>query len=215
MATSGRTNTREKLLDAATELWATQGSLLVSLNLIVEAAGQRNASALQYHFGNREGLIDALFDRHTPKLREQRQSCLDSIDSSDPRAVAEALVIPLGSLLSQGWRERGFLCVSSDLLGNTQQSNYDQVLAMGSADVINQMMLQHLSHVPKQRRGIRLRVAGLMIVHSLADEVRRYGIRNELADPEIFTANLVDMYLGAVLAEPVEQPGTVRAVTKA
>ena len=52
--------TREKLLDVAEELFARHGLDAVSVRAILRAAGLRNQSALQYHFGGRENLIAAI-----------------------------------------------------------------------------------------------------------------------------------------------------------
>jgi AcrR family transcriptional regulator len=193
-------STRDKLLDAATRLWAENGSHLVSLNLIVEEAGQKNSSALQYHFGNREGLIDALFARHVPAIRERRQAILAAGDKNDPRVAASALVLPVSALLTGDWRDRGFLCVTADLLPNPPQDRYEKILASGSADSVNRLMLSHLGALPAPLRVIRLRVGGMMVVHSLADHVRRFGIHAVPPGSETFSSNLVDMYLASVLA---------------
>jgi AcrR family transcriptional regulator len=203
---SGGSSTRDRLIDAATALWAEQGSHLVSLNVIVERAGARNASALQYHFGNRDGLVDALFERHVPLVREARQRILRSSDASAPRTAAEALVLPLAALLSRDWTDRGFLCVAADLLGNHPQGRYERIMSMGGADAVNRLMLSHMSEVPPPLRAIRLRVAGMMVVHSLADEVRRCGVQAPPPDPAVFSENLVDMYLGSVLARQGLRP---------
>ena len=45
--------TRQKIIDAAEALMAERGVEAVSINEIVKAAGQRNPSALNYHFGNK------------------------------------------------------------------------------------------------------------------------------------------------------------------
>jgi AcrR family transcriptional regulator len=55
--------TRDKLLRAALHLFARQG-LDVPLRDINELAGQRNASALHYHFGGRPELLTAIIDRY-------------------------------------------------------------------------------------------------------------------------------------------------------
>src|SRR5262245_22442952 len=55
---------RTKLLDTAERLFAERGITGVSLREITEAAGQRNASVVQYHFGSRAGLVAAVLDRH-------------------------------------------------------------------------------------------------------------------------------------------------------
>ena len=56
------TATREQLIAAAETLFAERGIEGVSLREINAAAGQRNASSIQYHFGNRDGLLAAVID---------------------------------------------------------------------------------------------------------------------------------------------------------
>lgn len=69
--------TREQLLDAAEELFLAEGPDKVSLRAIVRHAGQRNQSALQYHFGNREGLLAAIRHRRMSQLEERRRKLLE------------------------------------------------------------------------------------------------------------------------------------------
>lgn len=51
---------REKILDAAEELFGTKGYAATSVREIVDAAGVK-APALYYHFGSKDGLLVALF----------------------------------------------------------------------------------------------------------------------------------------------------------
>lgn len=52
--------TREKLIRAGEEVFAAQGVHGAQLRDIVRLAGQSNPSAVQYHFGSRAGLLDAV-----------------------------------------------------------------------------------------------------------------------------------------------------------
>lgn len=52
--------TREKLIRAAEEVFAAQGVDGAQIRDIVTLAGQSNPSAVQYHFGSRAGLLDAV-----------------------------------------------------------------------------------------------------------------------------------------------------------
>ena len=52
-------DTIERLLTTAQQLFAREGIYQVPLKRIVERAGQRNASALHYHFGGRDALLHA------------------------------------------------------------------------------------------------------------------------------------------------------------
>ena len=54
---------RRSLVAAGERLFAERGIRAVSLREINKAAGQRNSSALHYHFGSREGLLRALLAR--------------------------------------------------------------------------------------------------------------------------------------------------------
>ena len=66
------TSTREHLLDVAESLFLSQGIDQVSLRAIAREAGQKNPSALQYHFGNREGLIKAIVARRLQQQEARR-----------------------------------------------------------------------------------------------------------------------------------------------
>jgi AcrR family transcriptional regulator len=56
--------TRERLLREAERLFASRGVHGATNREIVEAAGQRNVSALSYHFGSRDGVLWAILQRH-------------------------------------------------------------------------------------------------------------------------------------------------------
>lgn len=60
----GRADTRSLLVDAAAHLFARRGIETVPLRDIGALAGQRNASAVQYHFGGRWDLVEAILARH-------------------------------------------------------------------------------------------------------------------------------------------------------
>ena len=103
------TATRDKLLDAAAALFAERGVANVSLAEIVRAADQRNRSALHYHFGGRDQVVEAILARDVPALRERRLALLATAQAApadDVRSVAEALVRPVTELAQRGWRER-------------------------------------------------------------------------------------------------------------
>lgn len=68
--------TRERLLDAAEELIATKGYSRTSLRDVTSAAGA-NLAAVNYHFGSKAGLAEAVLKRHMVPLNEQRLALLD------------------------------------------------------------------------------------------------------------------------------------------
>jgi AcrR family transcriptional regulator len=68
--------TRERLMRAAELLIAQQGIENVTVRAIVSEAGQKNESALQYHFQNRDGLLDAIHAQRNAEVRTLRSALL-------------------------------------------------------------------------------------------------------------------------------------------
>jgi AcrR family transcriptional regulator len=93
---------REILLRTAEELFASKGIDAVSLNEINKAAGQRNTSALHYHFGSKEKLIDAIiyqeFDSIIARMNEEFDR-LDAVADFDSMAVIKAVTTPFVEML--------------------------------------------------------------------------------------------------------------------
>lgn len=89
---------RTRLLDAAERLIAERGSE-ASLREIALAAGQRNNAAVQYHFGDREGLIRAVIERRLAGLEARRLTLLAEAESAgrgdDIGALLAVLVAPM------------------------------------------------------------------------------------------------------------------------
>ena len=53
-------DTRDRLMRAMEKLSAQKGSENVTVKALIEEAGQKNESVLQYHFGSKEGLLAAI-----------------------------------------------------------------------------------------------------------------------------------------------------------
>src|SRR5262245_45806607 len=72
---SGRA-TRERLILLAERMFAERGIEAVSLRAIGEAAGQRNKTAVQYHFGDRTALVSAIYAYRSEQLDARRAALL-------------------------------------------------------------------------------------------------------------------------------------------
>ena len=95
--------TTDRLISAAERLFAEHGIDGVSLREINRAAGAKNASALQYHFRDRDGLLRALIAKHRRDVEARRHAMLDAYEAEgrdDVRALAGALVRPMAAKLS-------------------------------------------------------------------------------------------------------------------
>ena len=98
--------TRQRIIEAAADLFAERGIDGVELGEILAAADQHNASAIQYHFGSRSGLIVAVVQPR-PEIRGPLEAArLDAIErllvEGRPATLedaVEALVRPMFAIL--------------------------------------------------------------------------------------------------------------------
>lgn len=75
-AATRRHASTESLLRAAEQLFGRLGIDGVSLREIAAAAGHRNINAVQYHFGDKAGLVRAIYARNIPILDKRRGELL-------------------------------------------------------------------------------------------------------------------------------------------
>ncbi|HVV02272.1 MAG TPA: TetR/AcrR family transcriptional regulator, partial [Verrucomicrobiae bacterium] len=90
--------TRSRILDVAEELFAEQGFNRVSIRDITKRAGV-NLAAINYHFGSKEDLIAAIFERHVVPVNEARLAALTNVERSakkNPKLedILEAFIRP-------------------------------------------------------------------------------------------------------------------------
>jgi AcrR family transcriptional regulator len=110
---AGGRATRELIIRTAERLFAERGIDAVSLREIGIAAGQRNNGATQYHFGDRDSLVRAIFIYRSVENNRRRQELLDAIirdgRERDTAALVEAIVRPSAEQVSEDNRYMGFL----------------------------------------------------------------------------------------------------------
>jgi AcrR family transcriptional regulator len=73
-------NTKEKILDAAEKLFVDNGFSGTSLRSIIKEAGVNTAS-VHYHFGSKEALIEAVFERRVAELNRERLKRLNDLEA--------------------------------------------------------------------------------------------------------------------------------------
>lgn len=96
------------LMMKAEELFAASGVEAVSPREIVIATGLKNMSAVGYHFGGKDGLIQAILRHRMPPVNARRLALLEQkaaiIEGPDAQAAArtliEAMVLPLAEIMA-------------------------------------------------------------------------------------------------------------------
>jgi len=82
-----------RILDAAEECFGEYGIDAVSLRQIAIAAGQANTAAVQYHFGSKAGLMNAIFLHRLPDIEQRRQQLSQALDPQQRRQARALLRI--------------------------------------------------------------------------------------------------------------------------
>lgn len=107
--TARSAKTKAAIMDAAEHLMARHGIEGAELQEIHRTAGQRNQSAVAYHFGDRDGLLVAMGVRRREPVNAARNRCLDALERDGDvtvRSVVDALVRPTAvDLTTAGGRD--------------------------------------------------------------------------------------------------------------
>jgi AcrR family transcriptional regulator len=96
-------STRERILAAAEELFARTGVATTSLRAIT-ALARVNLAAVNYHFGSKDGLVEAVYRRRLEPLNRARLSNLEKVEAAAGGAppaledVMEAFIVPVVKL---------------------------------------------------------------------------------------------------------------------
>ena len=197
-------DTRGALLSAAERLFADGGIDGPSLREITRAAGQRNTSALQYHFGDRDELLRAVLERHLRSVDLNRAALLDHLDltgGGDLRALAAALVLPLVAKLDDGDGGPEYLQVAGEVVARPARfADLLPLVTTGTGMLRWSKLVEPLLPPEAVGRPLHRRFAAIRFVHGeLASRARE---RRSRSDHRLFTSHLVDL-VTALLAAPV------------
>ena len=170
--------TRERFIAAAQRLFAERGVASVSLNEITVAAGQKNRNALQYHFGNRDGLLQAIIDQHAKRVHDLRQAYMQSADCAGKpasRAAARALVMPLARHIGEDPGGAHYVkilsqlaALDSDIVNPATRS----ALSFQNEEELAALMRSAATHLRPAEARRRLFLMVSITFHSLADICR-------------------------------------------
>lgn len=166
--------TRKRIIDTAEKLFAARGVDNTSLLDISKAAQQRNRSALQYHFTNKQGLLDAVLNKHSKGIAERRTTILDRLEASGTFSLyqlIEALVLPVASQLDNEDGGHAFLKIHSQLMTSEHYRELRTRRDKGAPDILRlqQLMAQHTNTSDPELIGARMMLAGVILIHGLAD----------------------------------------------
>jgi AcrR family transcriptional regulator len=158
------TGARAQLVDAAERLFAEHRIAGVSLREVGPAAGQRNNSAAQYHFGDKDGLVAAIFERRMTPIDRRRRAMLADSDGSISSLV-RTIVEPLHRAPARYRRFLQQLSLADPQF--TALGALDRPEMAGLKDSFERLDAALASRgLPADVRSERLRLLGVLVVHA-------------------------------------------------
>lgn len=206
-------NVRDAIVRTADRMFTESGVEEVSMRAVAAESGQRNISAIQYHFGGREGLFDAVFHRRSMGLSERRGEYLAQIDGAgrgeDVRALIEAAVLPLAEHVRDA-------SVGSDYARFAARMTRGVDFATCGPDLVGEASYEILVRLTRVLASLSAEDAALrvgMVMNMMVAVLAAYEERCERDATarasgyfETMTSHLIDMLAGAMEA-PVRDVG--------
>ena len=207
-----RNATKDALLSTAERLYAERGLDAVSMREITREAGQRNSTALQYHFSSKQALVSAIIHRRMNDGDSRRLEFLHDLELrgklDDVRSLVAAMVEPIAVGIKSPKRWPAEQCWIRFLSEAQRRPEYDLVeFAKTASDLglrrVYLLLGKQLRHVPDVVLRQRFLIAMSQVVHGLAeiDRLRERRRRSrQRFDIERAIENLIDMTAGALSA---------------
>jgi len=194
-------------MHAAESLFMESGLENVSLRAIIRAAGQKNESALQYHFSNRDGLILAIQAQRMAQVDARRMNLIDEFMRMNPapdlRSACALLVRAPFLLCREDKGFRGYMAVFGQRLIASGQS-VTATLAKQESQSLYRLrgMFRHATkHLDDQLFAMRFENMSSFVLLSMSRRALANGsFRGKRA--ELFFNNLVDL-MTVMLSAPV------------
>jgi AcrR family transcriptional regulator len=207
--------TRERIISTAERLFADHGIEAVSLRQIAAEAGQRNTGAVRYHFGDRDGLVRAIFESRLPRINESRRRLLADVSyeeegSEDAYALVAAYALPLVEQMQSG-RYVGFLNRLNYYARQSHPMRQLEPLQTSTADEVLSRLAEKVPHPSRRFRGDRVGLVAEFVISALDNlQMRRNTSKgdNSRSSLEEVVAELLN--LATVMIEAPARPPSNR-----
>lgn len=206
--------TRARIVAAAELLFAERGIDAVSLVEVGEAAGQRNRSAVQYHFGDKDGLLEAIREKHAPAIEQRRSSMLDELEERGTpslRSLVEVLVLPIADKVRDGEGGEAYVRINASMIGQRHRPliNPETTRRRDPNARLMRLIARATPALPKALFGPRMVLVTGLVLHGLVDQARLAGPKGDDVAWQLAVNHLIDCVI-AVLRAPVSRETRVR-----
>jgi AcrR family transcriptional regulator len=204
--------TRELLMVLGERLFAERGIEGVSLREIGLEAGQRNNNVIQYHFGDRDGLVGAIYAFRSEQLNIRRFELIDEYEAThsedDPASLIRILLRPHAESLSQPDNHFvGFLARLMLDLGSIANQHAGRAGQFTQAnDQLRERIRLSSGRVSRADFERRFDLLFNFAITALAVQ-RRVSAGHEMRPADEILDEIVAIMVAGLSAEPADAPG--------
>jgi AcrR family transcriptional regulator len=195
-----------RIVMTAERLFALHGIDGVSLRQIAIESGSANNSAVHYHFGSKNGLIQAIFRYRLSRIIEDRRLLLSRCDTSDLRSRFEAHNLPV-FVLAEATDNHYVSFVEQlqrhELAFGPSLANLPEEGQRSNDEFYRDLELL-LDHLDAPLRRLRISEAQKSCLHAAADRERSVASAPDVPPFELFVSSLFDGILGFLSAPASE-----------
>jgi AcrR family transcriptional regulator len=201
--------TKQRLLRSAERLFAQHGIDAVSMRSICIDADQRNKTALQYHFGSKQKLIEAILEARMGAIDVRRAAILERIRregrEGDLHELVGALIIPFTEQLCDDDGGRDYVRFAAELFsrGNAVELLAAQRPWAEAFHSVIELIGHCLAELPEAVIANRLELMATQMVHATAAKEFDLGDAKpseRARRVELFSADLIDYLVGGLTA---------------
>lgn len=191
--------TAVQLLLTAERLFAEHGFAGVSLRQISSEAGSANNSAVSYHFGSKEALVEAIFAYRLPQLWQRRELLKARVHPGDLRGRLEAHLLPVFELAETP--DGSYL----SFLEQLDRSPASRALLTGyapspsQADFVAEIQ-SLLPDIDEPVRTMRISQMQMHSLHAAAERERDVATGEPVIPFGLFVSTLIDACAGYLTA---------------
>ena len=213
-----RSDTRDALLDAAERLFAERGLRSASLRAITGEAGA-NLAAVNYHFGSKQGLVEAVFRRRLEPLNRERLDRLTACETAPGgpavECIVRAFVAPVLRMLGDrcdGGAAFARLVARSFSEPSDETRRMLQTAFREVVDRFSGALGTALPHLPRETVFWRIHFMAGAMAHTAAFGRLALAMSNGLCDPEDSERMIDELaaFLAAGHAAPAPDGGPER-----
>jgi AcrR family transcriptional regulator len=204
--------TRNQIKAAAQMLFARHGVDAVTVQQIVDAAGQRNNAALYYHFRTKEELIRQMVVDGAAVLDSRRREMLDDMEKrGGPANIREVMLVLIMPVIELGEDERwrGYIRFTSHLQASDPKALRDALNNQWNASYVEcfnhlKRMLPLPAAIVEQRLSIFAIFANAVLSAHEAALASRNTKSSRLWGQPFTIENILDMLEAAITCLPLE-----------